>query len=414
MVTDSAILDAVVVGAGPAGLSVSHALLQCAVRHQVVERGRIGETWRSQRWDSFRMNTPNAQTVMPGQRYDGTDPEGFMTRDEFVALLEDYTKKHRLPIETGNAVTELTPDPAANAYRLQTDHGSLRTRNVVIASGSLNCPRRPAEAAALPPALLQLDACQYRNPAALPPGAVLVIGSAQSGGQIAQDLVSAGCTVFLSTCHVGRNVRRYRGRDILLWLEESGLFDLPRADFTEPSGHVLPRPLLGAVRTISLQSLSAQGVVLLGRFTGVVDGRLGFADDLEANLRFGDQASATIKRQIDDYIARNGLAAPPVVPDPDEAVEARLPDPPIRSLSMYEQGITTLIWCTGFGGDFSWVHLPDALDHRGQPRQVDSVASLPGIYFAGVDFAATRRSGTLLAVAGEAQRIARHIAARQS
>jgi putative flavoprotein involved in K+ transport len=414
MESDGAMLDAVVVGAGPAGLGVSHALLERGLRHQVVERGRIGETWRSQRWDSFRMNTPNVQTVMPGDRYEGTDPEGFMTRDAFVALLEDFARRHGLPIETDNPVTGLTRSAARGGYRLETGRGPLHARNVVIASGSLNRPRRPAVAAALPPDLLQLDAYEYRNPASLPAGAVLVIGSAQSGGQIAEDLLAAGRTVFLSTCRVGRNARSYRGRDILLWLEESGLFDLPRADFTEASGHVLPRPLLGAVRTISLQSLSARGVVLLGRFTGVAGSRLGFADDLEANLRFGDETSATIKRQIDDYIARRGLEAPPAADDPDETVAPRLPDPPIRSLGWREQGIATLIWCTGFGGDFGWVRLPGVLDDRGRPRQADSVAPVPGIYFAGIDFAATRRSGTLLAVAGEAQRIAERIALRRS
>lgn len=414
MESDSAMLDAVVVGAGPAGLGVSHALLGRGLRHRVVERGRIGETWRSQRWDSFRMNTPNALTVMPGDRYDGADPEGFMTRDEFVALLEDYAGRHGLPVETDRPVTELALDAAGGGYRLTTGRGQVLARNVVIASGSLNRPRRPPAAAALPPDLLQLDASAYRHPASLPAGAVLVVGSAQSGGQIAEDLVGAGRTVFLSTCRVGRNARRYRGRDILLWLEESGLFDLPRAAFTEPSGRVLPRPLLGAVRTISLQSLSAQGVVLLGRFTGVADGRLGFADDLAANLRFGDETSATLKRQIDDYIARQGLEAPPAADDPDEAVAPRLPDRPIRSLSWREQGIATLIWCTGFGGDFGWVRLPAVLDGRGQPRQEDSVAPLPGIYFAGIDFAATRRSGTLLAIAGEARRIAGHIAERSA
>lgn len=413
MAFDSAILDAVVVGAGPAGLGVSHALRQRGLCHRVLERGRIGETWRSQRWDSFRMNTPNELTVMPGDRYEGADPEGFMTRDDFVALLEAFARRHALPIETRNPVTELALD-LAGGYRLEARHGRLRTRNVVIASGNLNRPRRPAAAAALPPDLLQLDASEYRNPASLPAGAVLVIGSAQSGGQIAEDLVGAGRTVFLATCRVGRNARRYRGRDILLWLDESGLFDLPRAAFTEASGHVLPRPLLGAVRTISLQSLSARGLVLLGRFTGVADGRLGFADDLEANLRFGDESSAMIKQQIDDYIARNGLAAAPPADDPDESVAPRLPDPPIRSLSWREQGIATLIWCTGFAGDFAWVRLPGVLDDRGQPRQAASVAPLPGLYFAGIDFAATRRSGTLLAVAGEAQRIADHIAGRIS
>lgn len=413
MGTDSAVLDAVVVGAGPAGLGVSQALMQAGLRHRVLERGRIGETWRTQRWDAFRMNTPNVQTVMPGDRYDGPDPEGFMTRDAFVALLETFAERNGLPVETDTPVTELAFGQARGSYRLSTRRGPLQARTVVIASGSLNCPHRPAAAAAMPPDLLQLDAAAYRSPAWLPAGAVLVIGSAQSGGQIADDLVQAGRTVFLSTCRVGRNVRHYRGRDILLWLVPSGLFDIPRGDATAPSDRIAARPLLGAVHTISLQSLSARGVVLLGRFTGVAAGRLRFADDLEANMRFADESSASLKRQIDDYIAREGLDAPPALEDPAETVAPRLPDPPIRALSPRDQGIATVIWCTGFRGDFSWVRLPGLLDQQGQPRQEGRGARRAGIYFAGLECASSRRSGTLLAVAGEAQRIAEHIAAHR-
>lgn len=414
MEADTSILDAVVVGAGWAGLGVSHALNQAGLRHCVFERGRIGETWRIQRWDSFRMNTPNRVTVMPGDRYDGADPDGFLTRDRFIALLEDFAVRNRLPVRTGTPVTELVQDEESGGYCLATPDGALRAQNVVIASGSLNRPRRPAAADGLPPALIQMDASDYRNPAALPAGAVLIVGSGQSGGQIAEDLVLAGRRVYLATSRIRRFPRRYRGQDIVQWLLQTGLMDVPRRDFVEPSGRIPPRPLLGAIHTISLQSLSAQGVVLLGRFTGVADGvRLTFADDLTNNMTFADEASDKLKRKIDDFIEQNGLQAPAAEADPAEIIAPRLPTPPIRSLDPAERGVSTVIWCTGFEGDYRWVRLPGVLDARGQPVHEESVAILPGIYFAGLDFAVTRRSGTILAVAEEARRIVQHITARR-
>jgi putative flavoprotein involved in K+ transport len=407
-------LDAVVVGAGWAGLGVSYLLAQAGLRHRVLERRRIAETWRTQRWDSFHMNTPNLLTVMPGDHYEGPDPEGFLTHDGFVALLEDFAARNRLPVETDTSVTELAADEDGT-FRLATPRGALQARNVVIASGNLNRPRRPPSAAALPPGLPQMDGCDYRNPDALPVGAVLVVGSGQSGGQIAEDLALAGRTVYLATGRIGRMPRRYRGHDLVRWLLWSGLFDVPRKDFTEPSGRLMPRALLGALHTISLQSLSAQGVVLLGRCTGVEGGggaRLTFADDLEENLRLGDEFSARIKRQIDDHISRQGLDAPAAEEDPAETVSPRLPDPPIRSLDPAERGIAAVIWCTGFEGDFGWVRLPGVLDARGQPVQEEGTTACPGLYFAGLDFGSTRKSGTILAVAEETRRLVEHIAAR--
>jgi putative flavoprotein involved in K+ transport len=413
MTSDTDILDAMVVGAGWARLGVSYYLGQAGLRHRVLERGRIGETWRTQRWDAFRMNTPNDLSVMPGDTYDGPDLEGFMTRDAFVAVLENFVERNCLPIQTGTPVTELARNEGRGAYRLETPRGALRARNVVIASGNLNRPRRPAMAAALPLGLLQMDASDYRNPAALPAGAVLVVGSAQCGGQIAEDLMEAGRAVFLATGRVGRMPRRYRGHDITFWLRRSGLYDVPRKDFLEPSGHIAARPLLGVGHTISLQSLSAQGVVLLGRFTGIAGGtHLTFADDLEENIRFGDEASTAFKRYIDDYIAREGLDAPAADPDPAETVALRLPDPPIRSFNPAEPGITTVIWCTGFEGEFGWVQLPGVLDARGRPMHEEGIAAQPGIYFAGLESPNSRRAGTMLGIAGEARRIVKHISQR--
>jgi putative flavoprotein involved in K+ transport len=401
------VLDAVVVGAGSAGLGVSHALTARGLRHRVLERARIGETWRTQRWDSFRLNTPWVHTVMPGDSYEGADPEGAPTRDEFVALLEAYAGRHALPVDLGTEVTELAGEDGG--YRLTTSGGTYRAPIVVIASGNLNRPRRPASAAGLPQGLHQVDASGYRNAAALPAGAVLVVGNAQSGGQIAEDLARAGRTTFLATGRIGRLPRRYRGQDISIWLLLAGLYDTPRKELMQPSGRVLSRPLLGAVHTISLQSLSAQGVILLGRFTGVEDGHLGFADDLEDHLRYGDEVSATVRGVIDAYIERTGIDAPAAEPDPAETVAARLPSPPIRSLDPVASALGAVVWCTGFEGDFGWVRLPGVLDERGQPVHEEGVAPLPGIYFAGLDFASTRKSGTIQAVAEEAFRLVEHI-----
>lgn len=406
------ILDAVVVGAGWAGLGVSYSLARKGLRHRVLERGRVGETWRTQRWDSFRMNTPNVQTVMPGDIYEGGDPFGAMTRNAFVALLEDFATRNRLPVEPDTAVSELVHENGQ--YRLTTSRGMVRARNVIVASGSLNRAVRPDVTAALPPDLQQIDASGYRSAGELPAGAVLVVGSGQSGAQIAEELAEAGRTVFLATSRVGRMPRRYRGRDIMVWLQDSGFLDVRREEVIRVAGRIPARGILGSERTISLQALSGLGVVLLGRLNGVSnDGdRLSFDDDVEANIRFADEASDRVKRHVDDYISRAGIDAPASEPDPAETAVARLQNPAVVSLDLSRSNVKSVVWCTGFKGDFSWVKLPGVLDRAGQPLHEDGVASLPGLYFAGLDFASTRKSGIILAITEEAPRLVDLIRAR--
>ncbi len=413
MTIKSDILDAVVVGAGWAGLGVSHALIQRGLRHRVLERGRIGETWRTQRWASFRMNTPNVQTVMPGDRYDGSDPDGFLTRDLFVALLEDFAERNGLPVERDSPVTELAVGQENGAYRLATPRGTLRARNVVIASGNLNCPLRPLWAAALPRGLQQIDASSYRSAADLHGGAVLVVGSGQSGAQIAEDLAEAGRTVFLATSRVGRLSRRYRGKDIMIWLVQSGFLDVRREQIIQLSGRIPPRRFAwgGAhakpsvpqrPRCPTARAVHGPREWQPSHFRR----RSGGAHPLRG--RWLRQCQTLYRRVY--HSRRNDAAA--AEPDPAEVVAARLPNPPIRSLDLAESNITTVIWCTGFQGDFSWVRLPGVLDAGGQPLHKDGVAALPGIYFAGLDFASTRRSGTILAISEEAARLVEHIAGR--
>lgn len=336
---------------------------------------------------------------MPGDRYIGSDPDGAMTSHQFVALLEDYAGRHGLPVETGTPVTDLVASDSV--FRLSIPSGPLWARNVVIASSTQNCPVRPSFSALLPPEVRQIDASTYRNASALDSGAVLVVGSAQSGGQIAEDLVRAGRMVYLATGRVGRLPRMYRGTHISVWMVLTGLMDVTRRELLQ-QGPIPGRALTGALHTISLQSLSAQGVVLLGRFTGV-DGRcLSFGDDAEAHVRHADEGSARLRNQIDAYIARHGIDAPAAEPDPAEVIDAVLPNPPLQSIDLVARGITTVIWCTGFKGDFGWVRVPNVLDAQGQPSHENGFASVPGVYFAGLPFSISRRSGTILAIAEEA------------
>ncbi|WP_085032471.1 NAD(P)-binding domain-containing protein [Ensifer aridi] len=308
-----------------------------------------------------------------------------------------------MPVITQTPAIELTKDDGL--FRVATARGALLARNVVIATGDQNRQVRPPGSADLPIAIHQVDSSAYRIAADLENGAVLVVGSGQSGGQIAEDLALAGRTVLLATSRNGRWVRHHRGGNTLNWLTLSGFFDVPRRELVLPSGKLQARALAGATHTISLQSLSARGVVLLGRFRGVENGSLIFGDELDDNIRFADEASANAKRLIDEYIERAGLDAPPAEDDPAEMVEPRLPDPPIRSIDWNASRVRSVVWCTGLTGDFSWVRLPGALDAAGQPVHEDGVGAIPGLFFAGLDFGSTRKSGTIPAIAEEAARL---------
>jgi len=389
-----------VIGAGSAGLGVSYFLKQRGLSHQVLDRARIGETWRTQRWDSFRLNSPTIRSILPGDSYEGPNAWGAITHHKFVAYLEGYAKRHDLPVSTQTPAEELTRDN--EVFRVATPRGELLARNVVVATGDQNRQVRPSWSTDLPPALRQVDCSAFRNAAKLEPGGVLVVGSGQSGGQIAEDLIRAGRSVFLATGRNGRWVRRYRGCNMLHWLTVSGYLDITRKELMLSSGKVPARALIGATHTISLQSLSAQGVVLLGRCRGVDNGSLIFGDELNDNMRHADEASATTKRLIDEYIEREELDAPVDEGDPAETVEPGVPDPPIRSIDCAERGIRSVVWCTGFTGDFSWVRLPGALNAVGQPIHTDGVSTVPGLYFAGLDFGSTRKSGTIPAIPEEA------------
>ena len=355
----ASVIDTVVVGAGQCGLGVSYYLKRAGMPHRVLERGRVGESWRTQRWDSFRMNTPNVLTVMPDSPYEGSDPEGFMTSREFLGHLEGFVVRHGLPVETDSPVLDLTHDADSDLYRLTTQRENVLARNVVLAGGGENRPSLPALAGSLPGGIRQQHSAEYRNPAELPAGAVLVVGSASSGIQIAEDLLRAERAVYLATCRAARLPRRYRGRDMILWRFQSGFLDQPPEAAT---GSVAPtvRLQVAANSALSLQSLASRGAVLLGRLSGVDGPRLSFGDDLEEHIHIADEGARTARAVVDDYISRTGSEASPAEPDPADTSMPPLPSPPIRAINPTEVGLTSIIWCTGFGADFSWVRLPNS------------------------------------------------------
>ncbi len=393
--------EVAVIGAGWAGLSASFMLAQKGLGHIVLERGRVGDTWRKQRWASFHMNTPNVLTVLPGDRYEGPAPEGFMSGEDFISMLESYVKRHSLPVRGNTTVVDVSP--AEGHFEIRTYDDTMRADALVVATGNLNISVRPAISERLPSSVLQLDGADYRDPASVPDGAILVVGCGDTGGQIAEELARAGRRVFLSTGRNGRVPRRYRGRDIFLWMSESQLNRRPR----QPGAS---RALVGRTGTLSLQSLSALGVTLVGRARNVSpSGSILFDDSLAESAAFADDLSQGLKSAIDEYITREGIEAPAAEPDPGETVPARFPDPPITKLDLISEGIRTVIWATGLTGNFSWLNVPGAIDNEGRPLQERSL-SVPGVYFIGLDNPEAQRSGTVLAAGHEAERIVNHLA----
>ncbi len=413
--------DVVVVGAGQAGLAISYFLKRDGCHHVVFERGRVGETWRTQRWDSFALNTPNSVNDLPGLPYDGPQPDGFWLCRELIAFFERYAKNSDLPVRTRATVTsvERFSDGASFQVKLTTDREAEKTvlaRSVVIASGILQTPKLPGVSTQLPPDIVQLHTADYRNPASLPPGAVVVVGSAQSGCQITEDLLEGGRQVYLCTSKVGRIPRRYRGRDTVLWLKDMGFHDVTVDELTDKSIIHAAQPQISGVgrygHTVSLQQMARNGVVVLGRLLAVEDGCLIVGDDAAEHARFADKKSAQYKRDIDAYIERAGITPPPLEDD-----LADTPDPnvdcvsPIRRLDLKEANVSTVIWATGFTADFGWIHLP-VLDQEGMPAHRRGVSAVPGLYFIGFPWLHSRKSGLIRGVEEDAGHIAGVIAER--
>lgn len=408
-------LDSVVVGAGQAGLAVSYYLCQDHREHVVLERGRIGESWLSQRWDSFRLNTTNFMTVLPGLRYDGPEPDGFSTQKALVEYFARYAERFELPVRTGVTVVSVRQGEDPKQFIVETTKDGraeepLLSRSVIVSSGLLQVPKVPSLASRLPGSITQLHTATYRNAAALPPGAVVVVGSGQSGVQIAEDLLSAGRTVYLCTSKATRVPRRYRGREILDWWIDMGFLDVTYDSLEDKSISRLVQPQISGLgrygHSLSLQHLARQGAVILGRLQDIEADTLILGDEAASNVHFADEFSKRMKDRIDAYLEKAGITPPPTEPDPADE-----PDPqaecvsPLRRLNLLDANISTVIWSTGFTGDFSWLHLP-VLDSDGKPMHRRGVSSVAGLYFLGFPWLNSRKSGITYGVGEDARYIA--------
>lgn len=407
--------DTIVVGAGTAGLAMSWHLARRGVDHVVLERGRVAETWRSQRWDTFALNTPAWMNRLPGATEDVGPADGFAAGAAWVEHLEAHAARAQLPVRPAVEVTGLRREldgTFALDVAVAGSGETLQARAVVVASGVQHVPRIPAIAAALPSDVLQLHTSRYRNPAALPAGAVLVVGAAQSGGQVVEDLMDAGRIVHLATSRVARFRRRMYGRDILEWLVPAGFFDATPASLPDPAMQLEPQPLISGVgrhgHTLSFQWLESLGARLHGRLASIEGGRLTFQDDLAANIRHADARSQEATRQVTAGLVEAGLRAslPPLEDDPADAPH---PDPdaerPPRTLDLVDAGIATVIWATGFVPRTPWLP-PDALDERGALRTAAGAASIPGLFEIGSPWLRTRGSGIVYGVDRDAAALA--------
>jgi putative flavoprotein involved in K+ transport len=389
------VIDCVVVGAGPAGLAASSSLSGLGIEHVVLERARPGETWRTQRWDSLHINNPAFMNTMLGAQ----DPDTYLTRQEVVQRLEELAS--RAPVLTDIDVVGLAR--LDDRWLLRTSGGQIQARTIVVASGGENVPRVPALAGLLPDRIMQRHAAAYRKPSDLPEGAVLVVGSAQSGTQISEDLLAAGRRVWLATCPVGRASAKYRGRDTLRWLDETGFFEDRPEDLPDP---LLVRavPALRAPHghDISLQLLATAGATLTGRLVAVQGETLAFDDSTAANIAFGDRSAANIRSMIDAHIQAHGLDAPAAESDPGEPpIEI---DPP-RQLCLRSAGIGSVIWCTGYSGAFHWLG-EDLRDSAGAPLRQGAASPAPGIWFIGLRWLIRRTSGNFIGFPRDAEVIA--------
>ena len=404
-------IDTVVIGGGQAGLATSHWLTTRGIPHVVFEKGRVGESWRSQRWDSFMLNTPNVVNQLPGDTYEGDDPVGFASRDELVGYFEHYVSRNDLPVRQGVTVTELRP--VAGGFQIVANGERHDCRHVVLCTGDQGYPRLPSLAEKLPANVVSMHAADYRRPEQLPEGAALVVGSGQSGVQIAEDLLEAGREVYLSTSAVGRIPRRYRGKDVLEWIRMIGMAEQTPAQLEDPNEIYNRQPQISGTHgghSVSLHRLGRAGARLLGRLRSAQGQLLGFDDDLLANVEKGEAMCAKLKKGLDTFIEKSGTAAPPAEHDPaDEPFEGLAEMAKVREIDLEAKHVGSIVWATGFGPKFDYLDAA-LLDERGLPRHTDGVCHTPGLYCVGLVWQRRRISGLLVGVDRDAEYVTEQIA----
>lgn len=394
------------IGAGHAGLAMSRCLAERSIDHVVLERGEVANTWRTERWDSLRLLTPNWQSRLPGFGYHGDDPDGYRTVPEVIQLISDYAKAISAPVETNTRVTSVRGDDAG--YQVRTDRGDWQCRTVVLASGACNLPDVPALADALPASVDRLAAQHYRNPAQLADAGVLVVGASASGTQIAHELQCSGRQVWLSVGEHIRAPRMYRGKDIQWWMDAAGVHN-ERYDAIDDIARARRVPslqLAGTVdrTTLDLNALSDIGVTLVGRLAGIAAGKAQFAGSLRNMCALSD---LKMNRLLDTFDAwsRDSGAGGTVAP-PHRLPPTRVADEPPLGLDLGT--IKTIVWATGYRPDYSWLELP-VLDRKGMIRHDGGVGDLPGLYLMGLHFMRRRKSSLIDGAGDDARELADHL-----
>ncbi len=393
-----------IVGGGQAGLSLSAHLKGRGIGHLVFEKSTAMHVWADRRWDNFCLVTPNWQCDLPGHPYDGPDPDGFMKKSEILAYLAAFRDKVDAPLREGTAVTRVVPHPAGG-FTVETSAGTLHAEQVVAASGGYTVPVVPAYAGRIPGSIVQLHSEEYRNAEQLPAGPVLVVGSGQSGAQIAEDLHLAGRSVHLAVGNAPRCARFYRGRDVVTWLADMNYYDMPvdahplREGVRDNTNHYVTGRDGG--RDIDLRRFATEGMRLYGQLDGLDGGTLRFLPTLRENLDAADRVYNGINASIDRFIAERGIEAPPAsVYEP-----VWTPEEEPLALDLEAEGIAAIVWCIGFRPDFGWLEAPVFTD-RGHPSHKRGVTDVPGLYFLGLPWLHTWGSGRFSSVGRDAAHLA--------
>lgn len=416
---NASVSDVIVIGAGHAGLSISYHLKELHLDHIVFEQGTIGKSWQTQRWDTFKLNTPNKHNLLPGQENLYSDEEGFSSALDFVSLLQDYKSEFDLPVIENSRVLSVKKITGPEKFRVcVSENGTTRyyySKQLVIASGGQNVKKIPSISKNISEDVMQLHASEFRNSSLLPEGAVMVVGSAQSGVQIAEDLVENGRKVFISTSQVARVPRRYRGKDIVDWLMLTGFNDVRTSEVIDPKVFAMKQPQTSGVgirgHTLSLQALARKGAVILGKMGSADAANLQILSDADAHVKFADEFSGKMKNMIDEYILKSGIQAP----QPEEDIDDK-PDitsacaSSVTSLNLKENNITSIIWTTGFTGDFSYLKLP-VFNENGMLKHSDGISDIEGLYFLGLPWLRKRKSGIIPGIKEDSGFIATQILA---
>ena len=398
----------VVIGAGHAGLAASHHLRARSIDHVVLERGEVANSWRSERWDSLRLLTPNWLTRVPGLSYDGPDPDGYMTMPEVVDFLERFASVSAAPIRTGTEVTSVRR--VDDGYRVRSSAGEIACRTIIVASGAFNRPSVPALSEGVPPSVTQVTPADYRNPEQLPDGGVLVVGASATGVQLAAELARSGRPVTLSVGEHVRMPRTYRGRDVLWWMDRTGVWD-ERYDQVDDLTRArrLPSPqLVGSPEraTVDLNALTDVGVGLVGRWAAVRDGRALFSGGLRNLFSLADLKLERLLDSFDQWARSNGAATD--LGPPERLAPTRVPVSARWQLDLGSGEISTILWATGFRPDYRWLDVP-VLDQKGNLRHEGGVVDSPGMYALGLPVLRRRKSTFIHGIDDDAREVVDHL-----